>query len=448
MIGTVIPGTVCCLLCHGIVIYKDGDSTRFVNHMKSEHSAFFDMEYLLASCLMDTYQKASVAKTVKYPELLESGNDEAGDNNLSLKESSEVEVPVGRELKREKFDVPGPGPQESHFNYTTQNQTSNFNIKQEKQFDDPSMDPINFTSISEASAVYRNEFLSSSADNDLKDDDKREESHKRKFDQAQEELNANGRLVCQAEGCEKSFTLKTNRRTHEKKVHGLESKFKKKSKNVGGEDGLSEAEHSIKLNKNLSNETSDWDELEKMKSQLSASESNFESSVSTRAFEASIETFSKSTDFISDQSINTSVSSVEDDQKTSAGSIDSNQPVTEANNPPLPFIQGIDLSSSRYFTKNPKAITSARGKSLQLFNEIPVGLAEGWKMRTFEVDTKAGTKSVVKHYLTPELKVLKSGVAVVEYLRLKGEMDEENLVEIGKVLNVSDSKLRSLFEKC
>ena len=72
-----IPGTVCCLLCRGLVIYKasilflgpeqypcncnttlqDGDKTRFRNHMNNEHGAFFDLDYLLASCMMETEQK-------------------------------------------------------------------------------------------------------------------------------------------------------------------------------------------------------------------------------------------------------------------------------------------------------------------------------------------------------------------------------------------------------
>ena len=61
----VIPGTVCCLLCRGLVIYKNGDKSRFNAHMNNEHGAFFDIDYLLASSLMDIEQKAVVANTVR-----------------------------------------------------------------------------------------------------------------------------------------------------------------------------------------------------------------------------------------------------------------------------------------------------------------------------------------------------------------------------------------------
>ena len=73
MMNNTIPGTVCCLLCRGLVIYKasnlgyllipifsysqDGDTTRFRAHMNNEHGAFFDLDYLLASCMMETEQK-------------------------------------------------------------------------------------------------------------------------------------------------------------------------------------------------------------------------------------------------------------------------------------------------------------------------------------------------------------------------------------------------------
>merc|ERR1712183_147928 len=58
-----IPGTVCCILCRGLVIYKNGDKSRFKAHLANEHGAFFDIDYLLASSLMEAEQKAEVAKT-------------------------------------------------------------------------------------------------------------------------------------------------------------------------------------------------------------------------------------------------------------------------------------------------------------------------------------------------------------------------------------------------
>ena len=59
-----IPGTVCCILCRGLVIYKNGDKSRFKAHLANEHGAFFDNDYILASSLMEAEQKEKVAKTV------------------------------------------------------------------------------------------------------------------------------------------------------------------------------------------------------------------------------------------------------------------------------------------------------------------------------------------------------------------------------------------------
>ena len=53
------PETVCCLLCHGIIIFKEDDKTRFNNHMINEHGAFFSLDFLLASSMMDEDQKAA-----------------------------------------------------------------------------------------------------------------------------------------------------------------------------------------------------------------------------------------------------------------------------------------------------------------------------------------------------------------------------------------------------
>ena len=56
--------TVRCILCRGRVIYKNGDITRFTSHLANEHGAFFDIEYLLASCFLDESQKRAIADPV------------------------------------------------------------------------------------------------------------------------------------------------------------------------------------------------------------------------------------------------------------------------------------------------------------------------------------------------------------------------------------------------
>merc|ERR1712189_113613 len=54
------PGTVCCLLCRGMVAFRNGDPTRFNNHMEYEHQAYFDIEFLLAACMMNEEEREAV----------------------------------------------------------------------------------------------------------------------------------------------------------------------------------------------------------------------------------------------------------------------------------------------------------------------------------------------------------------------------------------------------
>jgi len=105
----------------------------------------------------------------------------------------------------------------------------------------------------------------------------------------------------------------------------------------------------------------------------------------------------------------------------------------------------VDLSNSKYFVKNPNVIANARGKSIKLFDEEAKELPYGWKMRSIEVKMKTGGMSTIKHFLTPDTKVLKTGLAVIEYLRLEGILSTDHILEISKKLNVSEKKLRNLY---
>merc|ERR1712098_221511 len=123
------------------------------------------------------------------------------------------------------------------------------------------------------------------------------------------------------------------------------------------------------------------------------------------------------------------------------------QQIEEVNNHPSQStlqVEQVDLSNSKYFEKNPKVMATARGKSLTLFDKVAEDLPPGWKQRNLEVTSKTGEKSMVNHYLAPEQKVLKTALAVVEYLRMKGE-DYEKLIDIAKKLNIPEKKFSSLF---
>lgn len=528
-----IPGTVCCLLCRGMVIYKDGDKSRFKNHMNNEHGAFFDIDYLLASCLLEMDQKEAVAKTVKTAEYtnLMLGENMPTEAEVTLREETMYNIEDGGRVdpmvvKKETYEYSLPpldadlkcgscevqfGTQEAfqqHFRkgckkgetkkkngceqcgkqYTSKqslrahtekmhNSSSDAGIKQER-YDDPSMDPNQmYTRYPEENEMTNNEEPSYEANNyevntnstepyqpspyepptkEVNDYSSREEDldqilnevRKRNEDVLQESADesfaneevgseaSGGRFACQVENCGKSYTAKTNRQSHEKKVHNIisaRSKTKRlkstteETQEEAGNDGQ-EKESNVK-----------WDELEKIRAQY----------YNTTA----VMTNEKIDDDFNIEGVDDGYKPKQDEPSSpsflSDTSMDFNEAPSEdqaTNQPNESSTDKLDTSQSKYFTKNPKVITSARGKSISLFNEIPFGLSENWKMRTFEATTKLGAKSMIKHYLSPELKVLKTGLAVVEYLRLKGEMGPEQILDISKVLNVSEGKLKSLYE--
>merc|ERR1719400_786631 len=104
----------------------------------------------------------------------------------------------------------------------------------------------------------------------------------------------------------------------------------------------------------------------------------------------------------------------------------------------------VDLTKSQYFSKHPKAIANPQERSVKLFTDALEGLPEGWKVRTL-ADPKEEGKTV-KHYLSPDCRVLKTGQGVMEYMRLGGKMSQEAVVDIGKnVLHISEKKINALL---
>merc|ERR1719342_1485511 len=104
----------------------------------------------------------------------------------------------------------------------------------------------------------------------------------------------------------------------------------------------------------------------------------------------------------------------------------------------------LDLKASEYFTKYPKAIANPQERSLKLFNEDAEGLPEGWKVRLLKDPRDEG--KTVRHYLSPDMRVLKTGQGVVEYLRLEGCLPTDQILSIAKsVLLLSEKKINALY---
>jgi len=66
-------GTIQCLLCRGIVTFKEKDPIKFNLHMKNEHAVYFAVDILLAICLMDSEEQETV-KNVVFDRMKKSDN--------------------------------------------------------------------------------------------------------------------------------------------------------------------------------------------------------------------------------------------------------------------------------------------------------------------------------------------------------------------------------------
>merc|ERR1719319_1017462 len=104
----------------------------------------------------------------------------------------------------------------------------------------------------------------------------------------------------------------------------------------------------------------------------------------------------------------------------------------------------LNLKSSEYFTKYPKAIANPQDRSLKLFVGAAEGLPEGWRVR--ELQDPRDEARTVRHYLSPDTRVLKTGQGVVEYLRLEGLLHTDQILAIARtVLLLSDKKIKALY---
>ena len=383
-----IPETVNCILCHGMIIYRDGDKLKFREHMRYEHGAFYDLDFLLASSLMETDQKESLARTVQ---------------TCLYGEAERKEVKQDEEEETLKENT----------NYDKDDQSNQPELEHSEK---PKMKMKKKPGRKKAGSVVGEDSLSVNTKQEVEETSfsDQEPLMEGVEEQGLETGGSGERFLCQVESCGKSYNTKGNRMTHEKKAHGIlgPRAAKRQRMSVSTEDTPAESE----------NAHSDTAEAEQQPEQEVFTEAPANSSSS----------------FLTDTSLG------EDDLTEDSEGQEENNSLTTESVAQNPGQTQLDLSSSTYFAKNPKMLASARGSTIELFEVNPV-LPEGWRQRVLEVISKKGDKLVSRHYLSPELKVLRSGMAVVEYLRIKGEMDLEQLKQLAKHLNVADKKFQSLF---
>jgi len=369
--------TIRCLLCRGYVLYKDGDINRFKVHLANQHGAFFDIEYLLASCFMDEAQKISISKP-----FVDSLKGENLDQHVNDNEYAEAQDPKPKVKKEKSSKVKSPkvkpfpcdgcpksyGSKQTLKNHTRIEhktvQSTEDVITAENQIGD-----TNSTSL--AGIVEESSYEEPAPEDPTSENPTPEEPN------AEESATE----VSLKEQVEMTFSSAADNLLEElnKELETLDSSM---------DVTIDETEKTVE-------ENNDLDSKKKGKKKKSEKGSN---SSSESKWKALSESLAK---------------------------------------------QGIHISQSSYFSKTKQVISNGE-KYSDKFTEVVPGLPDNWKLRTVEAKDK-GKVVLHKHFLSPEGVLMKSTMAVVEYLRIEGKLKPDDILEVAKTLKVGNRKLQKLF---
>ena len=222
------------------------------------------------------------------------------------------------------------------------------------------------------------------------------------FDEKTEGKTENGvRFVCEFEGCNKSYTNKANRGTHQKKAHGLLGSRAAKKQRMSV--SAAEESSSVISPHDTVESQADAGSLTAPPDYTSYTETSEEAAPKADEFnnpepfaDNGNEEMGPISSFLTDSSLGfdapdhdvfqTQENSTNEREEGFNQSEALHQAQTEASNAAEVVKEAeVDVSSSKYFQKNPKMMQTAREKSCLLFTEVPDNLPTGWKFRSVEV---------------------------------------------------------------
>ena len=94
-----------CLLCQGMITLIKDEEDRFLIHMKTQHDAYFNLEFLRAGCRMDENEKIAVIDVMKNKSKETTCETEDIDEDIvELEETSEGVTP-DKEYKMKQVQV-------------------------------------------------------------------------------------------------------------------------------------------------------------------------------------------------------------------------------------------------------------------------------------------------------------------------------------------------------
>jgi len=115
---------------------------------------------------------------------------------------------------------------------------------------------------------------------------------------------------------------------------------------------------------------------------------------------------------------------------------------------PEPSKEEVDCSTSKYFKANYHTLgkPTDKGLSLDQFTIVDDKLPDGWKVKQTTNVTRNGRKDTKRIFLTKDHKVLKTGLAVLEYMRLTGTFSAKEIMDTAKHLAVPVNRLEKYME--
>jgi len=457
------PGTVCCILCRGMIAYRNNDTTRFTNHMNYEHGAYFDMEFLLAACLMDEEERKAVRNVMELK--YKSQNKENGGSKSSPKKRpssavnseemnsskiprTEKEVQIKKEVSDEIRILP------EDWNVSKSSEDAEKKENEEK---------VSFKCDGcEKSFVHR----------------KALQTHQVKFGHLASpqptaaaahtptqitKAPSPSEFSCKVPNCKYTGSKSKDLQSHVARMHktvtptppvpatppptGAPTQnppsselFSNMARSWAKKKGTPKATPPKNQNKTLKVKKEPVDNGKNESLQENSENPTNESLDISSNASGSVVTDS-SCDNI-DTSLDESSSENRTVEDTTFVAIDSSS-VNETEN-----ADEVNIGKSKYFKANPQTVSTLTEKSAaaEQFTVLDEKLPAGWKVKEILHEFKSGRKERKRNYLTPDLKILKTGLAVLEYMRLSGKYSAKEIMDYAKYLSVPVNRLEKYME--
>ena len=103
------------------------------------------------------------------------------------------------------------------------------------------------------------------------------------------------------------------------------------------------------------------------------------------------------------------------------------------------------ILQSKYYQENSRMVEICTADNLATYEKEFKGL-KGWKVKVNQIKKANGTVVPATHFLSPEGITVRSGVAVLEYLRLGG-WGEAEITAQARRMKVKESNLKVYQEK-